>query len=106
MVYCFVDKKVAKVKSDKFIVIIFVEKLCLTKIIFSICFLRLLQLLQNSLIMALEIPKIPDLWRWGYGKMPIYGVRDILKLPYYGVRNPKNTRFMALEIQKNADLWR
>ena len=64
--YCFVDKKVAKIKSDKFIAIIFVEKLCLTKIIFSICFLRLLQLLQNSLIMALEIPKIPDLWRWGH----------------------------------------
>lgn len=82
--YCFVDKKVAKIKSDKYITIIFVEKLCLTKIIFSICFLRLLQLLQNSLIMALEIPKIPDLWRWGYGKMPIYGVGDM----------------------ENADLWR
>lgn len=106
MVSCFVDKKVAKIKSDKYIAIIFVEKLCLTKIIFSICFLRLLQLLQNSLIMALEIPKIPDLWRWGYEKMPIYGVGDILKLSHYGVRNPKNTRFMALEIQKNADLWR
>jgi len=45
--------------------------------------------------MALEISKTPDLWRWGYGKMPIYGVR-----------NPKNTRFMALGIWKNADLWR
>ena len=56
--------------------------------------------------MALEISKIPDLWRWGYGKMPIYGVRGILKLSYYGVRNLKNPRFMALEIQKNADLWR
>ena len=56
--------------------------------------------------MALEIPKIPDLWRWGYGKMPIYGVRDILKLPYYSVGNPENPRFMALGIQKNADLWR
>ena len=50
--------------------------------------------------MALEIPKIPDLWRWGYKKMPIYGVGDILKLPYYGVRNLKNPRFMALGIQK------
>ena len=106
MVFCFVDKKVAKIKSDKFIAIIFVEKLCLTKIIFSICFLRLLQLLQNSLIMALEIPKIPDLWRWGYGKMPIYGVRYTFKPLHYGVRNLQNTRFMALEIQKNADLWR
>ena len=106
MVYCFVDKKVAKIKSDKYIAIIFVEKLCLTKIIFSICFLRLLQLPQNYLIMALEIPKIPDLWRWGYEKMPIYGVRDILKLSHYSVRNPQNTRFMALKTQKNADLWR
>ena len=63
LVYCFVDKKVAKVKADKYIAIIFVEKLCLTKIIFSIYFLWLLQLQQNSLIMALEIPKIPNLWR-------------------------------------------
>ena len=47
--------------------------------------------------MALEIPKIPNLWRWGHGKMPIYGVGDILKLPCYGVRNLQNTRFMALE---------
>ena len=56
--------------------------------------------------MALEIPKTPDLWRWGYGKMPIYGVRGTLKLPHYGVRDTKKCRFMALEIQKNADLWR
>ena len=104
--YCFVDKKVAKVKSDKYIAIIYFEKLCLTKIIFSIYFLRLLQLLQNSLIMALEIPKIPDLWRWGYEKMPIYGVRDTFKPPHYGVRNLQNTWFMALETRKNADLWR
>lgn len=33
-------------------------------------------------------------------KMPIYGVRDTLKPPYYGVRNLKNPRFMALGIQK------
>lgn len=39
-------------------------------------------------------------------KMPIYGVRDILKLSHYGVGNLQNTRFMALGIQKNADLWR
>ena len=108
LVYCFVDKNVANIKSDKCIAIIYFEKLCLTKIIFSICFLRLLQLLQNSLIMALEIPKIPDLWRWKFQKSPIYGVGDILKLPcygvrgilklpHYGVRNPKNPQFMALE---------
>ena len=45
--------------------------------------------------MALEIPKIPDLWRWGYGKMPIYGVRA-----------PLNHFIMALEISKTPDLWR
>lgn len=29
--------------------------------------------------MALEIPKIPDLWRWKHKKMPIYGVsKEIL----------------------------
>ena len=50
--------------------------------------------------MALEMSKTPDLWRWVYGKMPIYGVRDILKLSHYGVRNLQNTRFMALGIQK------
>ena len=50
--------------------------------------------------MALEIPKIPDLWRWGYKKMPIYGVRDTYKPLYYGVGNPENPRFMALETQK------
>lgn len=60
----------------------------------------------NHFIMALEISKIPNLWRWGYEKMPIYGVGDTLKPPYYGVRNLKNPRFMALGIQKNADLWR
>ncbi len=56
--------------------------------------------------MALEILKTPDLWRYRHKKMPIYGVRGILKLSHYGVRNPENTRFMALETQKNADLWR
>ena len=56
--------------------------------------------------MALEMSKTPDLWRWGYGKMPIYGVRDTFKPRNYGVRNLQNTRFMALGIWKNADLWR
>lgn len=48
--------------------------------------------------MALETQKNADLWRWGYGKMPIYSVGDTLKPPCYGVRNPENPRFMALEI--------
>ena len=56
-----------------------------------------LEIPQNGFIMALEMSKAPDLWRWGYEKMPIYGVRDILKLSHYGVRNLQNTRFMALE---------
>ena len=46
--------------------------------------------------MALEISKTPDLWRWRYKKMPIYGVRGILKLSHYGVRDTKKCRFMAL----------
>ena len=34
---------------------------------------------QNRLIMALQIPKIPDLWRYKHKKMPIYGVsKEIL----------------------------
>lgn len=56
--------------------------------------------------MALEIPKIPDLWRWGYEKMPIYGVGDTLKLPHYGVRNLQNTPIYGVGDTKNADLWR
>ena len=33
----------------------------------------------NHLIMALEISKTPDLWRWKHKKMPIYGVsKEIL----------------------------
>jgi len=33
--------------------------------------------MEKCRFMALEIPKTPDLWRWGYGKMPIYGVRNL-----------------------------
>ena len=45
--------------------------------------------------MALEYPKISDLWRWRTQKVPIYGVGE-----------PKKFRFMALENLKISDLWR
>ena len=51
--------------------------------------------------MALEIPKIPDLWRWRHPETALLWHWKSSKHPIYGVGDMEKCRFMALEISKN-----